>query len=373
LGVPGNKGLKALQNRVIQSDFCTICGACACLCPYLKSWRGRIVKLDDCGIDEGRCFAYCPRTEVDLGAVHGAVLGQDWTDVEIGSYRTAVMGRATDPLVRERAQSGGTVSTLISIALEEGFIQAAVLTGQESDLQPGGRIVRDRAGVEALAGSSYVAGPTLEAFNRGPWEADERIGLVALPCQALALGKMRASPLEQRTPIDRISLVVGLFCTWALVGEPFAAFLLERTGGRPVEKLDITPPPERLLKVFAGGQVIELDLDEIRRFIRPGCGVCLDMTAELADVSVGTVEGAPGWNTILVRTKNGEELLGQAERLGALETRPLPEENLAHLKEASLLKKRRAVDALEGQGRLDEGYLAMPEAMIERIRRTKGA
>ena len=343
------------------------------LCPYLKSWRGRMVKLDDCDLDEGRCFAYCPRTEVDLGAVHRAVLGQDWRESEIGSFRTAVMVRATDSLLRKRAQTGGTVSTLISIALEEGSIQAAVLTGRERDLQPVGRIVRNRAGVEALAGSCYVAGPTLEVFNRGPWEVDERIGLVTLPCQALALGKMRASSLERRTQIDRLGLVVGLFCTWALVYEPFVAFLLERTGGREVEKLDITPPPERLLKVFAGGQEVELDLDEIRRFIRPGCGVCLDMTAELADISVGTVEGAPGWNTVLIRTKRGEELLGRAERLGALETRPLPEENLAHLKEASLLKKRRALGALEGRGEIDDGYLIMPEAMVKRIRRTEGA
>jgi len=81
---------------------------------------------------------------------------------------------------------------------------------------PQGQIVSKREQVLSCSGSSYVSGPTLEALNQGPWKEEERIGVVGLPCQALALAKMRASSLETKTPIDRVDLVIGLFCTWAL-------------------------------------------------------------------------------------------------------------------------------------------------------------
>jgi coenzyme F420 hydrogenase subunit beta len=216
-------------------------------------------------------------------------------------------------------------------------------------------------------GSSYVAGPTLEPLNREDWEGKERIGVVGIPCQILALAKMKTSPIEKRSPVDRVALVVGLFCTWALTYAPFIEYLRKRVDGARIQKLDITPPPERLLKVITDSKVWNIPLDEIRSFIMPTCGVCLDMTSELSDISIGTVEGEEGWNTVLVRTDRGDKLLGSAEAAGVIETQPLPEENLKHLKEASLLKKRRALSALEERGELNDGYLILSPEIIQQI------
>ena len=52
------------------------------------------------------------------------------------------------------------------------------------------------------------------------------------------------------------------------------------------------------------------------------------MTAELSDISVGTVEGKEGWNTVIVRTAMGENLLKRAKKAGLIETRSLPKDNL---------------------------------------------
>jgi len=65
-----NRGLKALEQKVLGSDLCAACGPVFSLCPYLSSHKGRVVKLDNCNLEEGRCFAYCPRTEVDLDKVY---------------------------------------------------------------------------------------------------------------------------------------------------------------------------------------------------------------------------------------------------------------------------------------------------------------
>ena len=362
-----NIGLQGLEAQVLNRDLCTLCGACSGLCPYLRPWQGRMAKLHDCDLKQGRCFAYCPRTAVDLNGVHQAVFGRGYEDLTMGPVGRVLMARSKDRKVRRRAQTGGAVSALMDVALREGFIQAAVVTQRDRGHLPKGRIARSPEEILTCAGSSYVAGPTLEAFNRGPWDGVARIGLVGIPCQVLAVGKMRAANLERHTPIDRISLVVGLFCTWALTYEPFLSFIKARVNGAPIRKMDITPPPERILKVSTKGGVLDIPLDDIRPFIRPTCSVCLDMTSELSDLSVGTVEGMEGWNTVMVRTGTGEAVLAKAEAMGAIETRPLPDENLAHLKEASLLKKRRALSALRERGELESGYIALSQEMVRRI------
>jgi len=362
-----NKGLKGLEEKVFDRDLCADCGACLSLCPYLRSWKGRVVKLDNCNLEEGRCFAYCPRTEVDLNKVYNKIFGKSYEEIEMGPFRKIMMARAKDPIWTKKAQTGGVVSALIDFALREGVIQAGVLTPRDGDLLPQGKIITSRKAILGCAGSSYVSGPTLEALNRGPWKGEERIGIVGLPCQVLALARMKTSELEKKTPIDRVDLVIGLFCTWALDYKPFMAFLFERVGSRSIKKLNITPPPERILEVTSGGTLYRIPVDDIRSFIRPGCRVCLDMTAELSDISVGTVEGKEGWNTVIVRTAMGENLLRRAKKAGVIETRPLSKDNLDHLKEASLLKKRRAIDALKGKEGVETAYFNLSANLIKRI------
>jgi coenzyme F420 hydrogenase subunit beta len=345
-----NKGLKGLEERVLSQNLCVACGACLSLCPYLRSWRGRVVMLHDCGLDEGRCFSYCPRTEFDYERIGPEEIGKKYEKIEVGPSRRILMARARDPVWRRKAQSGGVVSALIDFALQKKAIDAAILTVREADFHPEGRIVRTPDDILTCAGSSYVSGPTLEALHKGPWQVEEKIGLVGLPCQTLALTRMRSSSLEKRTPVDKVELVIGLFCTWALEYERFNVFLKEKLGRSDVFKLDITPPPDRLLKIHTDGQTHTLPVDQIRPFIRKGCQVCLDMTAEHADISAGTVEGIEGWNTVIIRSDRGEALFKEAEEEGMIECQSLPEAHLNHLKEASLLKKERALDGLREKG-----------------------
>ncbi len=362
-----NRGLKALEEKVLGRDLCAACGACLSLCPYLRSFKGRVVKLDNCNLEEGRCFNYCPRTEVDLDEVYQKIFGKNYEEIELGPVRKIMMARAKDPIWVKKAQTGGVVSALIDFALRERIIQAGVLTPRDGDLLPQGKIIKGRKKILSCAGSSYVSGPTLEALNKGPWKGQERIGVVGLPCQVLALARMKTSKLEKKTPIDRVNLVIGLFCTWAFDYKPFMSFLHDRVDGRSIKKLNITPPPERILEVTAGNKLYRISVDDIRPFIRPSCRVCLDMTSELSDISVGTVEGKEGWNTVIVRTAIGENLLRRAKKAGVIETQSLPKSNLSHLKEASLLKKRRALDALHEKEGIEKTYFTLSDNLIKRI------
>ncbi len=407
-----NRGLKSLEEKVLSQNLCTACGACLSLCPYLRSWQGRVVKLHDCDLDEGRCFAYCPRTEVDLDQIHRKVFGVhpvrnsngalnpvgiipkcyptaaagprgplsepeallsrrlarreersiisngvNCEEMEIGPVRNILMARARDPIWRKKAQSGGVVSALIDYALKKKAIDAAILTPRDTDFLPKGRIVRNREDILNCAGSNYVSGPTLEALHKGPWQGEEKIGVVGLPCHALALVKMRTAPVEKKGSIDKVNLVIGLFCTWALEYEKLMVFLKKRVGEGCIEKMDITPPPERLFKIKMADGLHNLPVDEIRPFIRNGCRVCFDMTAEFSDISVGTVEGIEGWNTVILRSDTGEDLFKKAEGEGIIESQPLPADHLNHLKEASSLKKERAILAVKKMEDCPEGNI----------------
>jgi coenzyme F420 hydrogenase subunit beta len=341
---PEIKGCQQLRAEVIDRDLCSLCGACVGMCPYLVAYKGRVVALDDCNVSQGRCYAFCPRTATDLDLVSDSTFGAPYDAGPIGTVKDVIMTRAAGDGVRSQGQYGGTVSALASFALEQGLIDSMVLTSSGRDILPEGTLARDAAQVLDCARSNYVASPTLAAFNRQARSEDVcKVGVVAIPCQALALAKMRASPLENRNNIDRLGLVIGLFCTWALRYQEFARFLGERVPLARISKFDIPPPPANVFQVFSDSHEISIPLDDIRPFIRPTCNVCLDMTAEFADIAVGAAEGVSGWNTLIVRSDRGRELVEAARARGVIEVDALPEENLNHLKEASLGKRKRGL------------------------------
>lgn len=333
-----------LQNNVIGEDICTHCGACVGMCPYWVAYKSRIVLRDICNLSDGRCYSFCPRSSVDLDNISQTIFGAPYAWDELGAVREVLMVRSTDAQIRARAQYGGTVTALVCFALEEDFIDSAVLTASQDKSLPKAVIVSTEEDVLNCAGSSYIATPTLEAFNQGAQDTNRnRIGVIGTPCQVLALARMRASTLEDRNNIDKLKLSIGLFCTWALSHDGFSRLLKDRVSISDVIKLDIPPPPANTLKIYTASQWISLPLDEVRNFILPACTCCIDMTAEFSDISVGAAEGISGWNTVIVRSERGNDLLKAAEAKGVIEIDTLPSQNLSHLKEASLLKKKRAL------------------------------
>jgi len=351
------KGCRELQSEVLARDLCSLCGACVGMCPYLVAYRGRVVALDECNLGQGRCYAFCPRTSVDLDLLSQTVFGLAYAADELGTVQEIAMARASDEGIRSKAQYGGTVNALTCFALDQGLIDSAVLTASDENIHPSGSLAETTAQLRACAGSNWVAAPTLAAFNRESGRDVQSIAVVATPCQALALAKMRASPLENRNNIDKLKLVIGLFCTWALRYEDFARFLADKVPLGQIVKFDIPPPPANIFQVFTDSSRIDIPLDEVRPFIRPTCDVCIDMTAEFADISVGSAEGVQGWNTLIIRSDAGRELVEAARAKGVIETAPLPEQNLAHLKEASLLKKKRGLKKIIETTGSDEDLL----------------
>jgi coenzyme F420 hydrogenase subunit beta len=187
-----------------------------------------------------------------------------------------------------------------------------------------------------------MAAPTVSVVHRAQKEGYQRVGVVATPCQLTAIAKIRTNPLQKEDFRDPIGLTIGLFCTWALDTRDLLQFLSAKVDVNKIEKMDIPPPPAEILIVTTADGDLEIPLSEIREQIPNSCSICPDMTAEWADVSAGVLEGNPGWNTLIIRTQKGEELVAKAEKAGFLVTGDMPKENFEHLSMAAGNKKRRA-------------------------------
>ena len=341
MGDQTQEGQHLLIDRVINQGICIRCGACVGLCPYFAYFDGKVAVMDRCNADTWRCLQLCPRAGYE-GTELEKIENKSTGTGEIGTVRNIIMARATDEETVEKSQYGGVVSAMIIYALEKGHINSAVLTDAGNNLSPGGILAQNKTDVLNCSGSRYSGSGGLSVLNKAISGGESRLGVVGLPCQMEALARMRLMKPDGEERSSCIELKIGLFCTWAIDYRQLEAFLKREEIEGPVKKYDIPPPPSEKFKLQTKKGWIDFPLSDIREFVLKGCVLCQDMTAEWADISIGTVEGRDGWNTVVVRTDVGSQIVDAAIKHGWLETDHLPEENLDHLKEASLNKRKRA-------------------------------
>jgi coenzyme F420 hydrogenase subunit beta len=347
LGVKANSQ-KFLKKYVLDEGLCTGCGACVGLCPYQVIYHDRTVQLHNCDLEEGKCYAFCPRTATDLVALRELLFEQDDLTPEIGAVKGYYLSRAVDPELRAIAQHGATVTALMELALAEGLIDSAIISSRNQEFMQNGVIINDRRTMRKNAGSKFTVSPTAAAFNQLVTEAAGNIGVVATPCQALALAKMKLVK-EDTAKINQLKLVVGLYCGWTLSAEKYTKLLVEKNIGlESIVGMDI-PAGKNILELYTSDGTKSVPFDEVQDCIREACHYCLDSTAEYADISVGSARFADSWdevrqwNQLIVRTTKGKDLVDLVVKRGVLEIREAPAESLKELKDAAAKKKKEAL------------------------------
>jgi coenzyme F420 hydrogenase subunit beta len=339
---------KFLKRYVLDEGLCTGCGACVGLCPYQVIYHDRTVQLHLCDLEDGKCYAFCPRTETDLAALRELLFEPDELTPEIGAVKGYYFSQAVDPELRKIAQHGATVTALMELALAEGLIDSAIVSSHDQEFMQNGAIVNDSVTLRKNAGSKFTVSPTIAAFNQLVTEDKGNIGIVATPCQALALAKMKLVK-EDTAKINQLKLVVGLYCGWTLSAEKYTKLLLEKNINlESITKMDI-PAGKNVLELDTSDGAKSISFDEVQDCIREACHYCLDSTAEYADVSVGSARFAGNWeevrqwNQLIVRTEKGRELVELAVKRGVLEVRDATTESLKELKNAAANKKKQAL------------------------------
>ena len=324
--MPGGSDLKA---QALDSGICSLCGACLDWCPYLKNLEDRLVMPFDCKKEDGRCYKVCPRTSTDWKQVHDAFLEGEIA-VELGSYTAIYKVKSRQALPGQ--QDGGTVSTLLKTALEEDLAEVALMTGNTEGLVPQ-PILGGLDDIKKAAGSRFLASPGLRKVIEAQKIGLKKVAVVGRPCQVQATRKFQLNLSDEQPQLQ--FMVIGLFCMWSL-GWDFKNYLERKFPGETISSVSI---PRHAVQVHTSNGIKELPTETAKGFIAKGCSYCIDMTAELADISVGAFEAESGWNTVIIRSQAGKTLFDKALERGYLEVLPYPESELELLKTASVNKK----------------------------------
>jgi coenzyme F420 hydrogenase subunit beta len=370
-------GPKELQIDVLQKNMCIGCGACVSLCPYFKTHKGKTSAIFQCTRDSGRCYAYCPKTGVDLDLLSAVMFNSRYAGDSIGKYRSVFISEKSSSAGDGNVQNGGTVSALMEFALKSGALDSAILTARKGAVSIP-EIVTDPEKVFSYASSKYSTSPVVAEFNRAAESGYSKIGFVGTPCAVTAMAKIKSNPTDIEGFTDKTGLVVGLFCTWALDTRDIENTLKDKLDLESLRRVEISPPPSDIMTFSDSRRDVMLPLDEIRSSVPLACGYCHDMTAEFADISVGALEidGGENRNIIIVRTERGERILNEAVAAGYVITSPLPETVMDSLSKASMNKKIRAFSRLSDEKMLnsdsERSAVSVNASALESIMNSKG-
>ncbi|MDY6932222.1 MAG: Coenzyme F420 hydrogenase/dehydrogenase, beta subunit C-terminal domain [Halobacteriota archaeon] len=310
-------GFEKLDKEVISAGRCTSCGLCVGFCPKIE-FKGDVPQFVEeydtvCGV----CYTFCPRTSLPVGEIEKNVFGEEReAGSSVGFYKDFITAKTTNEEIAKKAQDGGVVTTLLAAALEEGILDGVVVAGADEDWNPAPIVVTTKEDLIKAAGTKYTKSANILGVKEAIDSGMKNIGVCGTPCHIQAIRKLQTLDEPYYLGSDRIKLAIGLFCM-----ESFGAGLLDFVGKqvgdvKDVDKFDIKKGD---LLVTAKGEEKKFPLKEVSEYAMQGCSVCKDFSAELADISVGSVGSAAGYSTVIVRSGIGEELIKLCFDRGYLE------------------------------------------------------
>ncbi|TXT60171.1 MAG: Coenzyme F420 hydrogenase subunit beta [Promethearchaeota archaeon] len=319
-----------LMKEIIRTGVCTECGTCAAVCPVLE-WdhvlgQPKLVgKCTGCGI----CYNQCPRTITDPEQL-------------MGEFRTGYVANTNIPEVIGY-QDGGAVTSLLSYLFDEHLIDAAVVTMKDPNdpWHPIAQIITSKDEAIEAAGSIYCHSQTVEALMEAIRQEYRSIAFVGTPCNINAVRKMMDSPSGMLKYFMRAHvLTIGLFCMDSF--SPEALYTRFRNDGIKLEdvtKMDINKGKFHLYYEDQEEPVKSYTIKELHKYKSSSCNFCTDLTAEEADISVGSVGSGANKNTVFARTGIGTEIIEDAAEKEYLNIEPFNAINLNSVLFLAKLKK----------------------------------
>jgi coenzyme F420 hydrogenase subunit beta len=309
--------------------LCCGCGTCNAVCgkqaiDMRESSMGRLyatVNEKKC-IDCGMCLKVCPKNKVF----------EEIKDVSIdkieGTYIDCYIGRSTDNIIYNNAQSGGVVTAILQYLFSKELIDAAVVCMMEygkGKPKVKYEIVTDELELHKSQKSCYT--PVDMVSSALKLREYKSVAVVGVPCQIQGF-----TNLQQHKKYQNIRYKIGLICdrmegslfAEALRGKNFinekvkVAYRLKRAKvGRKVFSYKNAPV------VFENEQGDKKVIPNHKRFVLkeyftlPSCRVCYDKLNINADVVCGDPWGIEGKydkeygdSLFVVRTEKMNTIIG---------------------------------------------------------------
>jgi coenzyme F420 hydrogenase subunit beta len=319
-----------LMKEIVRTGICTQCGTCAAVCPVLEwdhlTGQPKLVgKCTGCGI----CYNQCPRTITDPIQL-------------MGEFKTGYVANTNIPEVIG-GQDGGTVTSLLCYLFDEHLIDAAIVTMKDPNKPwyPVAQIITSKEDAVKSSGSVYAHSQTVDALMDAIRADYRSIAFVGTPCNIDAVNKMYNSPAGMLKYFMRAHiLTIGLFCMDSFAPEIlYPMFENDGIDMEKVVKMDINKGKLHLYYENQEEPVRSYTIKSLHKYKSSSCGFCTDLTAENADVSVGSVGSGAKKNTVFARTALGTEIVEDAAKKGYLTIEPYNAINLDAVLFLAKLKK----------------------------------
>ena len=170
--------------------------------------------------------------------------------------------------------------------------------------------------------------------------SEHRIAMVGTPCEIMA-----ASKLQHYTdsPID---VKLGLFCMENFSYKYFANLLDEYDLKMDdIEKFQIEKGYVFLL--LKTKETVRIPLSVAKRIIRKNCNICVELTSETSDISIGSIGSEDGWSTLIIRTEKGEEIVNGAIEQRYIEAKDFTQEQFDLLNRLAQNKIEKNLEHIE--------------------------
>ncbi len=335
------KGWKELSEEIIQTGKCVYCGACGAFCTNIQFDKEKEIPIEDgsckdintCKDGYGLCYNLCPKTETDtislaildkwvFGKKHDKILGHY---LEIASIKLTEKARENVP------DKAGPLSGLLWLAMENGLIDSSIITDKDDNFRPFPIITQNSQDIFKGAGYKPSQGPLLSLLGEAINQENVEIAVVGTPCQIQALRKLQNHPAFDYEAYDLVSLTIGTFCFGTyynqLLDMVFKEFAIN---SNEIEKIS-TDKDNFNLKIYHNSAVKDIPLNYLYdKVVRKACFSCSDYTGSFADLSIGKFGSKEEWNTIIVRSEKGKEVVDLAVEKGFITKEPL-EHNMEEL------------------------------------------
>jgi len=361
-----------LMKEIVRTGICTECGTCAAVCPVLE-WDDLvgqpklIGKCNGCGI----CYNQCPRTITDPYQL-------------MGDFRTGYVANTNIPEVIG-GQDGGTVTSILCYLFDEHLIDAAIVTMKDANnpWHPVAQIITSKDDAIKSSGSIYSHSQTVEALMDAVRQDFRSIAFVGTPCNIDAVAKMFDSPTGMLKYFMRCHVLkIGLFCMDSFAPEAIYPFF-EKEGIdlSKVIKMDINKGKFHLYYDPQGEPIKSYTIKQLDKFKSSSCNFCIDLTAEHADISIGSVGSGANKNTVFSRTGIGTEIMEDAAEKGYIKIEPFNAINLnavlflAKLKKVSqyTIQKRKVFIVRDSEEKEKPRIETKPETEQVAVKPTLGA
>jgi len=313
-----------LEAAVVKRQVCLNCGACVAACPVgalkLEKNLPRLVgKCINCGI----CYRECLQTAGYSKVAESLKL--NISDLAIGQYHSAFIVDASSKEVKDHAQDGGAVTSILQTLLEYEYVDGVIATGIGPEpLLPEAKVITTPEDLLECAGSKYARGPLFPAvidavrkYNR------KHLAVVGLPCQVATIRRIQTSEPTNRQLAEAVKLTIGLFCEGAF-DHRFFREVVENQARVPlveVEKVEISGGKITVHRLNKSPREIPLTL--AKKYLDAPCRICSDFSSELADISVGSAGSPAGKSTVILRTEAGIEAFNFAARFNKFRAKSL--------------------------------------------------